>query len=87
MKEKRCSHSRLPATKVRSALDTRRRLQEGNDAIGAIDAIPSRDGFSPVSTTVQEPAGATSPTTTVLLVSHSTIASNDTTAATLENAQ
>ena len=35
-------------SKVR-ARDARRRLQEGNDANGAIDAVPRRDGFSPAS--------------------------------------
>ncbi|KAG2579510.1 hypothetical protein PVAP13_6NG290600 [Panicum virgatum] len=58
MKEKRCSHSRLSATKVRSALDTRHRVQEGND-------------------------GATSPTTTVLLASLCSVASNNATTAML----
>jgi hypothetical protein len=67
--------------------DTRHRLQEGNDASGAIDAVPRRDGFSPISFMTQEMAGATSPTTMVLLVSHCTVTSNNATTAMLENAE
>ena len=69
------------------ARDTRRRLQEGNDASGAIDAVPRRDEFSIVSSTAQETAGATSPTTTMLLVSHCTVTSSGTTTVTWENAR
>jgi hypothetical protein len=76
----------LPEGSVR-ARDTRRHLQEGNDASGAIDAVPRRDEFSPISSTAQETAGATSPTTTVLLVSHRTVTSNGTTTVTQENAR
>ena len=109
-KEKRSSHCRAPATKVRFALEIlviafrkemtlvapstrpKERWVFTRIVHGARDGRPKeRWVFTRIIHSAKRRPAARrhqpQPTTTVLLVSHSTVASNDTTAATLENAQ